>query len=506
MTPADIKICKKISITNLEIQAWIWLGLPMLLFLYGWMRRWIFLPLGILLVFSIIKIIRQNCRPAPNNDKPPHDNDRPGHGIITRTHDISQWRDISVARSYKVSLILLFLFLMLIGMGGFFPQHYDCTWRNAVFFDLVRHDWPVVYDAPDMRIMCYYFAYWLPASLVGKATGGYIMPGDVALLLWGFWGMSIGFSFVVSFLGGKTKWWHLPLLLTFGFSDRLIYSLFADKIALLLSIDDPYLLYSNYLSFPLASQLKMIFNQTIPLWIALPMLWRIRNNPGHMLLLCSLLFLLSPIACVGISTAVVYWLLKNIKQTMTIENLAGLLILTVTGLFYISNNNAAATQPSRIIDRQQILALGLGFYILSVGVNVPFVWNVVRRDPTFFIMAVTCFLLPFITLGDSDDLGRRATMTLTIMLTYATIDQISKFQSLTKWKKIALPIVMLFGMTDSINVIYSIPIDIADYIENNKYPKILYMMGSLDNREMNYHYNNFISDGETFYTKHLMKQ
>jgi len=482
MTSAD----KKISTANLEIQAWIWLGLPMLLFLYGWMRWWISLPLGILLIFSVIKTIRQNNKHVHNNRR---------------------WSDIRMTHGYTLSLILMFIFLLLIGMGGFFPQHYDHAWRNAVFFDLVRRDWPVVYDSPDTRLMCYYFAYWLPASLVGKATGGYIMPGDAAQLLWGFWGMSIGFSFLISFLGGKTKWWHLPLLLVFGFSDSLIYALFADKVAGLFAIDDPYMLYSNYLSFSLASQLKMIFNQAIPLWIALPMLWRIRKEPGHMLLLCSLLFLFSPLACAGISTAILYWLLKHIKKAMTVENLTGILATAATGLFYITNNNAASTQFSRLLDWQQILALGISFYTLSIGIYVPFIWNnVVRRDPTFIIMALTCFLLPFITLGDSDDLGRRATMTLTILLTYATIDQINKYRSLSKCKRLALPLVMLFGISDSVCVLYRIPVDIAFCIENNRYPKILHMMDSLDNREKNYHYNNFIADGESFYTKYLMKR
>ena len=43
---------KKITFRNLEIQAWIWLGLPMLLFLYGWMRWYVSLPLGLMIVLA----------------------------------------------------------------------------------------------------------------------------------------------------------------------------------------------------------------------------------------------------------------------------------------------------------------------------------------------------------------------------------------------------------------------------------------------------------------------
>ena len=482
---------KKISIANIELQAWIWLGLPMLLFLYGWMRWWISLPLCALLIYSTARvIIRQRKQPVTERGGETH----------------GRWQDVTVTRSYKMSLLFLFIFLVLIGMGGFFPQHYDYVWRNAVFFDLVRRDWPVVYEAPDPQLMCYYFGYWLPASLVGKATGGLIMPGDIATLFWGFWGMAIGFTFLVSFLGGRTRWWYLPVLLMFGFWDSTIYALFDSKLAEMMEIDDFWQLYSNYMSFSSATQLKMIFNQTIPLWIALPMLWKLRRHPGHMVLLCALLFLFSPLACIGISTAVLFWIARNLKAAMTLENITGLLILAVTGIFYMSNNNASSTHPSRILEWWKILIIGIGFYVLSIGVYLPFVWNLVKRDPTFIIMAATCFILPFLTLGDSDDLGRRATMSLTILLTYATIGQLNKYRSLSKWKRIALPIVLALGITDSATVLYCIPKDIIFNIEHDKYPKHIYMMGKLDDPIVNYHYNNFIADGESLYTKYLMKR
>ena len=78
--------------------------------------------------------------------------------------------------------ILIIIINLLSGAGGIFPQNWDYNGRNAIFHDLINHEWPVRYDYSgegleyerdefgNEGLLNYYFAWWLPGALVGKAT------------------------------------------------------------------------------------------------------------------------------------------------------------------------------------------------------------------------------------------------------------------------------------------------------------------------------------------------
>ena len=459
----------------------------MLLFLCGWMRWYIALPLCAAIVWAAVRQFRGH---APKQSR--------------RSADpaTDEWRGVRFSAGYAATIAALLLVLVFLGMGGFVAQHWDYQWRNAVFFDLARRDWPVVYDPGSPTLLCYYIGFWLPASVVSRITG-YIMPGDIAQLLWGWWGMAIGYSFVVSRLGGRARWWILPVMLFTGFCDSIVFGCFREPIARVLGLACPEDVYAYYMTFSLTAQLRMIFNQTIPLWVALPLLWRCRRDPGSLLLPASFLFLFSPLPCVGISVAVLYWLIRGGKRSLTFPNAAGLAVTAVTGLFYMTNNNAASTAPTATAGPAAIFALGV-LFLLCLGVCVPLVWQRVRRNTTFWIMLATAFLLPFLSLGDSDDLGRRAAMPLTIMLTYMLLGELRRWRVLTVWKKVALPAVMLLGTYDACYMVDMTLREIEKYRDSG--PKLIYLMGRLDDPEYNYHYNNFIATGESFYTRHMMRR
>ena len=164
----------------------------MLLFLCGWMRWYIALPLCVAIVWAAVRQFRTSLN--RNSGDP----------------SAGEWRGVRFSAGYAAAIAALLLVLVFLGMGGFVAQHWDYQWRNAVFFDLARRDWPVVYDPESPTLLCYYIGFWLPAAVVSRITG-YIMPGDMAQLLWGWWGMTIGYSFVVSRLGGRARWWILPV-------------------------------------------------------------------------------------------------------------------------------------------------------------------------------------------------------------------------------------------------------------------------------------------------------
>ena len=62
------------------------------------------------------------------------------------------------------SIILLFLFST--GHGGFISASgIDIPWRNAIYQDLIKYPWPVIYEYSDSALV-YYITYWLvPAGI-----------------------------------------------------------------------------------------------------------------------------------------------------------------------------------------------------------------------------------------------------------------------------------------------------------------------------------------------------
>lgn len=473
---------RHISSRSLEIQAYVWLGLPMLLFLCGWMRWYISLPLCAALIWASVSRFTRRGGAA-------------GDGCAA---------GVRLSRGYVAAVVIIPLLLLFLGMGGFVAQHWDYQWRNAVFFDLARRDWPVVYDAEVPRLLCYYIGFWLPSAVVSRLTG-LIMPGDVAQLLWAWWGLAIGYSLLVARLGGRASWWILPLMLLTGFWDSAVLAFFREPLARLSGLPDSIYVYSYYMSFSLISQIRMIFNQTIPLWVALPLLYGARRDPGSLMLPASFLFLSSPLGCIGIAAAMLYWLARGGRRSLTFANAAGLAAVAATGLFYISNNNASATAPTSTLGPGGISLLCLVF-LLSLGVYVPLVWNRMKGNVTFLLLLVTDVALPFLSLGSSDDLGRRAAIPMTIMLTYMLAAEVREWRSLRLWKKVALPAVMLVGMYDAWYMVDMTFREIDKFETRGFAPKLIYMMDHLDDPERNYHYDNFIAEGESFYTRHMMRR
>ena len=103
---------------------------------------------------------------------------------------------------YVCILTAIALFWVLIaGIGGYSYQNPDHRYRNTIFQTLINSEWPVVgttyMDGKiNVRLLCYYFGYWLPSALVGKIFGYQI--GNYFLILWSV----LGIVLVVFWIGG----------------------------------------------------------------------------------------------------------------------------------------------------------------------------------------------------------------------------------------------------------------------------------------------------------------
>lgn len=80
------------------------------------------------------------------------------------------------------------LWCLFSGAGGVGFQNGDYIKHNSMLADLIRMDWPVVYNQPEGPMpLIYYFAYYLPAALAGKIFG--FKAAAITQFLWCWFGV-----------------------------------------------------------------------------------------------------------------------------------------------------------------------------------------------------------------------------------------------------------------------------------------------------------------------------
>lgn len=138
-----------------------YLLLPNILFLLGWVTWYIAWPSVLVLLVSFGKL----CRKIP-------------------------CKAIRLQRSDAWVVALLVLgaagCTASLGLHGHVPQQWDFTVRNPIYETLVRCDWPLL--NAEGGYFVYYMAYWLPPALISKMSMEWISPTTV-LWWWNFSGV-----------------------------------------------------------------------------------------------------------------------------------------------------------------------------------------------------------------------------------------------------------------------------------------------------------------------------
>lgn len=165
-------------VTGLNRMTLAYLGLPVVLWVWGWLA-W---PWATLLSVCIIAACVGGIRP------------------IGRVQE--EWRrrqELSAQFPLWVVLVIVAigcLWSLYSGAGGFVYQNPDWDKHSAVLKDLIEAPWPVAYrlEAGDIPLV-YYLAYYLPAALVGKFAGWWW--ANVALLVWTALGVCLALHWFV---------------------------------------------------------------------------------------------------------------------------------------------------------------------------------------------------------------------------------------------------------------------------------------------------------------------
>lgn len=250
----------------------LYLALPLLLFLGGWLHPAFSIPLCAAVAYGLYSIFR----------------------------DLPEQR-LSLTRRGLAALVLLSLFCLLLtlmcGFTGHFQQHADFIVRNAVYDQLMTGSWPLV--MPDGRHFIYYLGHWLPPSLAASFSPPPYAPWLLAL--WTFLGLELTLLAVASRWGiRKTALWAL-ILLCLGSPAAALEAAGIPLSRMVAEYNEQMVLF-----IPIPIQIFNTFNHAVPAILSAALLLT-RSLPGTGYYLTGALLLpSSPLAALALLPCILY--------------------------------------------------------------------------------------------------------------------------------------------------------------------------------------------------------
>ena len=304
--------------------ALLYLLLPNLLFLLGWVEPVASIPLCLLLIFAVAMLLKKLRVPQIRFEK----------------------------KDFLFVLLLLFGCLFAVeslGINGHAQQSGDFIVRNAIYDSLVRESWPLHSERGEYFV--YYHAYWLPPALLAKWLG----ESFSTIFLWGWTvlGFGLGFSLLylrfkrstlllmgILFLTGPLNTWgELPYILSelsekCNFITPLVqvsYKYFGD-----LNQGFAYVSFWNQIAFN-------SFNNALPFFVFIALFFACRPRPVAMLSAASLTVVSSPLTAL---VTLPYLAICRRKQWRELLSKSAfllapfMLLLAVLGLYFSGGNSS----------------------------------------------------------------------------------------------------------------------------------------------------------------------
>ena len=424
-----------LSYTNLRKIALVYIALPMFCFFLGWLKwYWIVLACTALIVCFLAS--NENSRlNSLFADK--------STGSLTDDPDVSDIREKKLVISKKALIAIALcscIYLIFCGVGRLWAQSNDLAWRNAIFRDIIVHNWPVYYDKFD-GALCYYIGVWLPAAIPGKIV--YMLSGNsevaytagnIALLIYYTFGLSIIFLLLILyFKASKAK--QIFLIVT-GF---ILFS-GMDILGVLLldsrsSFNDMHLeWWSGFQYSSLTTCLCWVYNQALIPWICTILLLHEKKVSNFVFIGMACLFC-GPFPFIGyLIYAVALGIMRLVKmikakkakqfagEIFSVSNvLAALLVFPLIGSYLTSNTfmnekgGGNALAYSLTWDGSYYFLYAM-FVLIEFGIYALLISKANKKNCLFYVTVLQLLVYPFINVGVNSDLSMRASIPAIFMM------------------------------------------------------------------------------------------
>ncbi len=357
---------RSLSFQQIRKAAILYMALPLLCFFCGYLR-WYFM---LLCVGTLAVVTWYALRSSGEKADSVIDTDRQ----LVRI----SWKTIALV--FGVSMIWTYLG----GMNGYFYQSWDWAWRNAVYFDLIEYDWPVVYPQTGAALV-YYLGHWLPPAALAKgiaALTGSLEAGMTAgrFLLWLWSGMGLTMIMLMLFYVLKATTWRrriFAVLLFIFFSGMDVIGVVGSgKTDVFLNPE-----VTNWLQFHLerwcfgyevssvTTCVFWVFNQAIIPWM-ITLLFLEEEHPKNYVFYGTVCLLCGTLPCVGLAIlmivkAVAFCIKKarireirsSFKAVFSLQNILTFVVLfPVIAAFILSCNTTRYLKGNSFIQNNLFIS------------------------------------------------------------------------------------------------------------------------------------------------------
>lgn len=333
---------KNILIGYLTLISYFILTVPVIIFLIGYVKPTIYLVAICILLLIYIVIFNQKKR---NNILFIDKNNSKDNRLCTAVPLRLLFRIIGRHRNALFfSAALSLSWLSISSIGGIGYRHFDSSIIEARFWHITNETWPIWFNAEDLGLtedkpFVFYFAYYLPASLVGKIWGW--TAGNLALFCWAWLCLFVIFSLVILYTSvKKRKAFVLGLVvILFGGLDFAFNYFFE-------IIDDHSEMWS--MPFFFFSNTRSLFwspHHCLPIWLFGSILLHVRSLPSRILSLIPIplvsIILWSPLCFISLFPftiiLLVYILKKRSDSVLILSSSLSLFLLFILCSFILSN-------------------------------------------------------------------------------------------------------------------------------------------------------------------------
>lgn len=456
------------SSKGIIILAYLYLILPVGIFLAGWCRWYIWVPGILILAFCFIKM----CKNLPQTWNPQWTPDNKEKAVIA------------------VGIIMLWVYFS--GIGALAAQNSDHFYRNTIYEMLVNHDWPVMGEVAvqgenTKRALVYYIGFWLPSAVFGKVFG--IEAGYLFQAFWAVLGISL-FYYLLCMKRKRLSIWPLAVFIFFSGLDIAGYYVSGNDMSLMsntLHLE----WWSQFQFSGITTQLFWVFNQAVPAWLCL-MLIQIQKSNRYLVFLMGLLLLSSTLPFMGMVPFALYfmcsrkyegsqylsrqWQKTFLKDTFTLENLLGGGFVGILTYLYLKCNFSGqriAINQSGEGATKGFIQIYVVFILLEAGVYWLALYRFEKKNPLFYLVMLWLCICPLIKVGYAGDFCMRASIPALVLLCLMVIDGLqSAFDGRHYLLLGSLLLLLLIGSVTSLHEINrTVAMTTASYRENKKIPE-----------------------------------
>ncbi|MCR5767414.1 MAG: hypothetical protein K6G45_02850 [Lachnospiraceae bacterium] len=477
-----VKIRKK----PLLMASFIYIYVPVIIFLIGFIKAYISLPVLMGLGYAVYRVI-----------KTLRDGDRQDNSVTT---DRDSGNDsISVDIRFLVTgIIFLILVGFFAGWGRWVKQSFDWYKHNAVLSDLIEKPWPVYYvNGNEKSMLSYYIGQYLVPALCGKISGLFtntsmtvttvplnLMAADdwviaeyvtkitvpfriaeIAEYIWNITGLILVWMNLMLYLKRKTVKAHIVELFMLAFFS-VPQSLVEILVKLFFGIDSFYnnyiMTHGNEIILQYAGNfVSMVgaFAQVIVPWLVVVIFLNNRDNIRIYLFYMLPLILFAPLPLLGLVPIAlghaVYRLVKDkttvkwLKEVFSAENLLCLFSLGTVLMLYLYGN-IFEPKPDilklRIMHYEDLFGLYFVFVIINVLLYAAFLFKSNKNNHIFYIAVAELILLPLFRMGYFNDLNIRSSVPALFIIMCLLIEQITDGFNVIREKKALLTIVLYIAL------------------------------------------------------------